>query len=98
MKKDSSEERNNSKIWGGRFSSSSNKLMEELSSFYQEQLKTSAAKKKVVDYAKNRGVSGSIAKRFELGFAPPGWTNLFDYRFAITCCNEINRAACRTCK
>ena len=54
------------------------KLMEELSSFYQEQLKTSAAKKKVVDYAKNRGVSGSIAKRFELGFAPPGWTNLFD--------------------
>ena len=55
-----------------------NKLMEELSSFYQEQLKTSAAKKKVVDYAKNRGVSGSIAKRFELGFAPPGWTNLFD--------------------
>ena len=55
-----------------------NKLMEELSSFYQEQLKTSAAKKKVVDYAKSRGVSGSIAKRFELGFAPPGWTNLFD--------------------
>ena len=55
-----------------------NKLMEELSGFYQEQLKTSAAKKKVVDYAKNRGVSGSIAKRFELGFAPPGWTNLFD--------------------
>ena len=55
-----------------------NKLMEELSSFYQEQLKTSAAKKKVVDYAKNRGVSGSIAKRFELGFAPQGWTNLFD--------------------
>ncbi|MDC0491892.1 DNA primase [Candidatus Pseudothioglobus singularis] len=55
-----------------------NKLMEELSSFYQEQLKTSAAKKKVVDYAKNRGVSGSIAKRFELGFAPPGWTNLVD--------------------
>jgi DNA primase len=55
-----------------------NKLMEELSSFYQEQLKISAAKKKVVDYAKNRGISGSIAKRFELGFAPPGWTNLFD--------------------
>ena len=55
-----------------------NKLMEELSSFYQDQLKKSAAKKKVVDYAKKRGISGSIAKRFELGFAPPGWTNLFD--------------------
>ena len=55
-----------------------NRLMEELSGYYQGQLKTSAAKKKVVDYAKNRGISGSIAKRFELGFAPPGWTNLFD--------------------
>jgi len=54
------------------------KLMEELSDFYQDQLKTSAAKKKVVDYAKSRGISGTIAKRFELGFAPPGWTNLFD--------------------
>ena len=32
MKKDSSEEQNNSKIWGGRFSSSSNKLMEEFNS------------------------------------------------------------------
>ena len=55
-----------------------NKLMEELSSFYQDQLKKSTAKKKVVNYAKKRGISGSIAKRFELGFAPPGWTNLFD--------------------
>jgi len=35
MKKDSSEERNNSKIWGGRFSSSSNKLMEEFNSSIQ---------------------------------------------------------------
>ncbi len=55
-----------------------NNLMTEVSSFYQDQLKKSAAKKKVVDYAKKRGISGSIAKRFELGFAPPGWTNLFD--------------------
>ena len=35
MKKDSSEEQNNSKIWGGRFSSSSNKLMEEFNSSIQ---------------------------------------------------------------
>ena len=32
MKKDSLEEQNNSKIWGGRFSSSSNKLMEDFNS------------------------------------------------------------------
>ena len=55
-----------------------NKLMSEVSDFYQSQLKNSAAKKKVVDYAKKRGISGSIAKRFDLGFAPPGWTNLYD--------------------
>jgi len=55
-----------------------NKLMSEVSDFYQSQLKNSAAKKKVIDYAKKRGISGSIAKRFELGFAPPGWTNLYD--------------------
>ena len=35
MKKDSFEEQNNSKIWGGRFSSSSNKLMEEFNSSIQ---------------------------------------------------------------
>ena len=35
MKKDSSEEQNNSKICGGRFSSSSNKLMEEFNSSIQ---------------------------------------------------------------
>jgi len=55
-----------------------NKLMSELSEFYQNQLKQSPGKKKVVDYAKNRGISGIIAKRFELGFAPSGWTNLYD--------------------
>ena len=55
-----------------------NQIMSELNDFYQIQLKSSSEKNKVVSYAKKRGISGSIAKRFELGFAPPGWTNLFD--------------------
>ena len=55
-----------------------NQIMTELNNFYQKQLKSSSTKNKVVSYAKNRGISGAIAKRFELGFAPPGWTNLFD--------------------
>ena len=55
-----------------------NQIMSELNNFYQNQLKNSSAKNKVVSYAKKRGISGTIAKRFELGFAPPGWTNLFD--------------------
>ena len=46
-----------------------NKLMNELSDFYQSQLKQSATKKKAIDYAKKRGISGSIAKRFELGLS-----------------------------
>ena len=56
-----------------------NQIMSELNDFYQNQLKSSSEKNKVVSYAKKRGISGSIAKRFELGFAPPGWTNLFDH-------------------
>ena len=55
-----------------------NQIMSELNDFYQNQLKSSSENNKVVSYAKKRGISGSIAKRFELGFAPPGWTNLFD--------------------
>ena len=55
-----------------------NQIMIELNNFYQKQLKSSSTKNKVVSYAKKRGISGAIAKRFELGFAPPGWTNLFD--------------------
>ena len=55
-----------------------NQIMSELNDFYQNQLKSSSEKNKVVSYAKKRGISGSIAKRFELGFAPPGWANLFD--------------------
>ena len=55
-----------------------NQIMTELNNFYQNQLKSSSTKNKVVSYAKKRGISGAIAKRFELGFAPAGWTNLFD--------------------
>ena len=55
-----------------------NQIMTELNNFYQKQLKSSSTKNKVISYAKKRGISGAIAKRFELGFAPAGWTNLFD--------------------
>ncbi|SMM97840.1 DNA primase [uncultured Candidatus Thioglobus sp.] len=46
-------------------------LSEKVSDFYVQQFKTSLAKEKAVNYAKNRGISGEIAKRFALGFAPP---------------------------
>jgi len=56
-----------------------NELMSEVNDYYQTQLKSSVAKARAVDYAKKRGISGTIAKRFELGYAPPGWNNLHEH-------------------
>lgn len=46
-------------------------LSKKVSDFYGMQLRNSPAKDKAVNYAKSRGISGEIAKRFELGFATP---------------------------
>jgi DNA primase len=51
-------------------------VLEQASAFFQAQLRQHAEKQKAVDYLKGRGLSGSIAKRFGLGFAHPGWDNL----------------------
>lgn len=48
-------------------------LMEEVSQYYQTQLR---ANQRAIDYLKNRGLSGQIAKDFALGFAPPGWDHV----------------------
>lgn len=42
----------------------------QIGEFYIKQLKTSPIKQIAIDYAKNRGISGEIAKRFGIGFAP----------------------------
>ncbi|HIB96848.1 MAG TPA: DNA primase, partial [Candidatus Thioglobus sp.] len=47
-------------------------LSKKVADFYTNQLRNSPAKDKAVSYAKARGISGQIAKRFELGFASPG--------------------------
>ncbi len=47
-------------------------LSKKVADFYINQLRNSPAKDKAVSYAKARGISGEIAKRFELGFASPG--------------------------
>ncbi|MDE2423443.1 MAG: DNA primase [Betaproteobacteria bacterium] len=41
--------------------------------FYREQLKQS---KDAIEYLKNRGLSGEVAARYGLGFAPNEWRNL----------------------
>ena len=51
-------------------------LLEIINRFYLKQLRQHADASRVIDYLKGRGISGEIANRYELGFAPPGWNNL----------------------
>tara|TARA_R110000824_G_scaffold336_11_gene2407 strand:- start:64577 stop:66343 length:1767 start_codon:yes stop_codon:yes gene_type:complete len=53
-------------------------VLQKASNFYQQQLRQHPNKNAAVDYLKNRGLSGEIARDFKLGFAPPGWQNLLD--------------------
>lgn len=53
-------------------------LMNQTNEFYQQQLRQHAQKHLAVDYLKKRGLSGEIAKKFGLGYAPEGWDNLLN--------------------
>ena len=48
-------------------------LMNEAARFYRTQLREQSA---AIDYLKRRGITGEIARDFELGYAPDGWDNL----------------------
>ncbi|NVJ66243.1 MAG: DNA primase [Gammaproteobacteria bacterium] len=50
-------------------------LMAKAANFYQQQLRTTQGQK-AVNYLKNRGLSGEIAKQFGLGFVPDAWDSL----------------------
>ncbi|MCX2979215.1 DNA primase [Candidatus Marimicrobium litorale] len=51
-------------------------LMEKVSLFYQAQLRQHSDAPRAVEYLKGRGLSGQVARDFNLGFAPPGWDSL----------------------
>ena len=51
-------------------------LMEKIAQYYQQQLKQHSNAQKAVDYLKNRGLSGEIAKQYGIGYAPEDWQNL----------------------
>jgi DNA primase len=51
-------------------------LMEQVSAYYQKQLRVDPQSQRAIDYLKRRGLSGRIARDFNIGFAPPGWDNL----------------------
>lgn len=51
-------------------------LLEKVADWYREQLRMHAQKERAVEYLKQRGLTGEVAARFGIGFAPPGWENL----------------------
>ncbi len=51
-------------------------LLERVSAWYQEQLRTHPQAEHAIRYLKQRGLTGEVAARFNIGFAPPGWENL----------------------
>lgn len=53
-------------------------LMELVVRHFCQQLRESPEANRAVDYLKQRGLSGELAKEFELGFAPPGWDVLLN--------------------
>ena len=48
-------------------------VMQAATRYYREQLKQS---QRAIDYLKRRGLSGEIAARFGIGYAPEAWQNL----------------------
>jgi DNA primase len=49
--------------------------MLQASQYYRTQLKSAP---QAIEYLKSRGLSGQIAARFQMGYAPAGWQNLAD--------------------
>jgi DNA primase len=48
-------------------------VLSRAADFYRSQL---SASPRAIDYLKRRGLTGAVAARFTLGFAPPGWRTL----------------------
>ncbi|OZI14980.1 DNA primase [Sodalis-like symbiont of Philaenus spumarius] len=63
-------------------------LMDELSSFYQQALQEQTASD-ARHYLQQRGLSEAVINHFAIGFAPPGWDNVYK-RFG---CSAEDRAS-----
>jgi len=50
--------------------------LEGAAKYFEQQLRTHREREKAVGYFKKRGLTGTIAKHYRLGYAPPGWDNL----------------------
>lgn len=54
-------------------------VLNEAIGFYQKQLREHPQKQEAIAYLKSRGLSGAIAKRFIIGYAPSGWNVLTEF-------------------
>lgn len=50
--------------------------LEQADQAFQHWLRQHPQRQRAIDYLQHRGLSGEIAQRFGIGFAPPGWDNL----------------------
>ena len=48
-------------------------ILKKAQQYFSAQLRTHAHRERAVNYLKGRGLSGDVAKRFGIGFAPNGW-------------------------
>lgn len=51
-------------------------ILEESNKHFQRQLRQHPEATRAVEYLKQRGLTGEVAARFQIGFAPPGWDAL----------------------
>ncbi len=51
-------------------------LLEQVSHYYERELRENPEAKSAVNYLKHRGLTGEIAKQFNIGFAPSGWDSV----------------------
>lgn len=53
-------------------------ILQQASDHFQQQLRQHSDAGMATEYLKQRGLSGKIAAEFNIGFAPPGWSNLIN--------------------
>lgn len=52
-------------------------ILDQSAAWYKDQLRHHPGRERAVAYLKHRGLSGEIARDYGLGYAPPGWDNLY---------------------
>src|SRR3990167_7585979 len=65
----------NEMVKKNRSSASLHELLKQVATYYYEQMRHS---NRAIHYLKHRGISGTIAQQFSLGYAPNSWNHLLD--------------------